>query len=126
MSWRPLFDLEHLNVLRAAIPDHPQGAGRGGLVCPVKLIEKSLEEYNYVAVDSKTSGNCCAHAFTQSAIAQGIRPSWKRMADQKRCSDARKLACEWASKHRDDKFWGLTFREIVEIVARPWTNGSHG
>ena len=118
MSWRPFFDIEQLNALREQITDHPQGAGRGGLTCPPQLVQKSLEEFSYVVASTKTGGNCTVQAFTQNAIAQGIRPSWKRMQETKRCGDARKLACKWASKNKDEKIWGgWSFAEIAQSVS---------
>lgn len=117
MSWRPYFDIETLDALRNEIADHPQGAGRGGLVCPAGLIEKALAEFGYVVSDGRTTGNCFVHAFTQSALAQGLRPSWKKMTAQKRCADARKLAADWAAKNRSEKFWGgWTFQEVSQTV----------
>lgn len=118
MSWRPFFDVEQLEVLKAEVADHPQGAGRGGLSCPNFVTKKALEEYSYAVIDSKTTGNCCPLAFTQAAMAQGLRSQWKKMSDTKRCADARRLTCEWATKHRLDKLWGgWSFQEVAEIVS---------
>ncbi len=117
MSWTPFFDQGRLTEFSSSVQDHPQGAG-GGLVCPEILINKCKEEYDYVVKDAKTTGNCAPAAFCQSAIAQGTRPSWKRPTDSKRCSEARKLACDWLKKHRTDKTWGgWSVQEIAEAVS---------
>eukprot|EP00434_Breviolum_minutum_P014714 symbB.v1.2.012974.t1/scaffold908.1/size153097/7 len=117
MAWRPFFDLQKLEILRSQVPDHPQGAGRGGLPSPIELSQKALTEYDYVLVDGKTNGNCCVAAFSQSAIAQGLRPGWKKMADNKRCGQVRKMACDWAAKNRGNKLWGgWSFQELVEMI----------
>lgn len=116
--WRPFFDIEHLQRFADEITDHPQGAGRGGLCCPKELSEKARLEYNYFLKDGKTTGNCCVQSFTESAIEQNVRPIWKKMNEQKRCQDARKLACDWASKNKEKTFWGgCSFREVAEIVS---------
>ena len=118
MSWGPLFDLETLEAFKSNINDHPQGAGRGGLQCPTSLIDRGANEFGYSVLDSRTTGNCGVLAFTTSAINQGVRPSWKRMSEQKRCSEARKMGCEWASKNQSKKVWGgWTIREIAEAVS---------
>ncbi len=117
MSWRPFFDLEQLEFLRSQIPDHPQGAGRGGLPCPPSLAQKAIDEYGYTVVDGKTTGNCCVLAFANSTIAQGCRASWKKLNETKRCAEARRMGCDWANKHRDDKLWGgWSFQEVVEMI----------
>lgn len=117
MSWRPFFDLQQLELLRSQIPDHPQGAGRGGLTCPSSLAQKAVGEYGYTVVDGKTTGNCCVLAFANSAIAQGCRAGWKRLNETKRCAEARKMGCDWASKHKHEKLWGgWSFQELVELI----------
>ena len=125
--WRPFFDLEHLQRFSEQIPDHPQGAGRGGVNCPEHLVNKSRFEYNYLVKDARTTGQCCVQAFVESAIQQNVKPAWKRMNDVKRCQEARKLACDWASKNGSTKFWGgCTFQAAVETISHQnyekWTN----
>ena len=127
MSWRPCFDQEHLQKLAAEIADHPQGAGRGGVFCPQELVTKARADFDYIVKDGKTTGNCCVQAFIESALHQNVRPSWKKMNDNKRCQEARKLACDWAAKNRTLTFWGgISFQEMVELVTRQnfdrWTS----
>ena len=116
--WRPFFDMEHLQRFSAEIADHPQGAGRGGLHAPNDLVEKARLEYNYLLKNGKTTGNCLVQSFTESAMQQNVRPSWKRMTELKRCQEARKLACEWAAKNKSKTFWGgCTFLEAAETIS---------
>ena len=118
MSWRPCFDSEHLHKIATEIADHPQGAGRGGVYCPPELVTKTCTDFDYIVKDGKTTGNCCPHAFIESALHQNARPAWKKMNDNKRCQEARKMACDWASKNKTMTFWGgVTFQEVVELVS---------
>lgn len=125
--WRPFFDLEHLRRFAQEIPDHPQGAGRGGVCCPKDLVNKSRIEYSYLVKDGKTTGNCCVQAFIESALEQGVRPGWKKMGDAKRCQEGRKLARDWALQNQDKKFWGgCSFQEaawaISHVPFQKWTS----
>jgi len=116
--WRPFFDTDHLQTFASDIADHPQGAGRGGIFCPGELVTKARTEYDYVVKDGKTTGNCCVQSFIDSAIQQNIRPTWKRMNENKRCQEARKLACDWALQNRTLTFWGgASFQEVAELVS---------
>ena len=98
------------------VADDPRGAGRGGIMCKEELHERAAADFGYTVLDGKTTGNCGPKAFVSSAMAQGFRPSWKKTSEHKRWSDARRNACDWADKHREDKTWGGW--SVQEICAR--------
>ena len=120
MSWRPFFDLEQLEFLRSQIPDHPQGAGRGGLPCPPSLAQKAIDEYGYTVVDGKTTGNCCVLAFANSTIAQGCRASWKKLNETKRSqSFLQDLKQSYQFKNKAptllEDHWGISNLSLVAL-----------
>ena len=112
MSWLPFFDQQSLSAFSAQIVDHPQGAGRGGILCPKELEQKCRQDFNYVVIDGKTTGNCAVSSFAASAAAQGIK---KKGLESK----ARKIACDWLDGHKHDKCWGgWTVRGTAEAVSQ--------